>query len=83
MRQPFCILSVMGDMLDDGELQFVAAARSLKAARRRVQAIGKSSPGQYVIYNNQAGECVSFSSPVQSNSYGLRLSRPARYSEGS
>jgi hypothetical protein len=56
MRLPFCILNVLGDVLDDGELQFVEAARTLKAARRRIEALAKSSPGQYVIYNGQTGE---------------------------
>jgi hypothetical protein len=56
MRLPFCILNVLGDVLDDGELQFVEAARTLKAARRRIEALAKLSPGQYVIYNGQTGE---------------------------
>jgi hypothetical protein len=33
MRLPFCILNVVGDVLDDGELQFVGAAQTLKAAQ--------------------------------------------------
>ncbi len=33
MRQPFCILNVLGDMLDDGELHFVEAAQTLAAAK--------------------------------------------------
>ena len=73
MRQPFCILSVLGDVLDNGELQFIATARTLKAARRRVQALGKLSPGRYVIYNNQAGEWVSFSSGWTPNSQAPRV----------
>ena len=56
MRGPYCILNVLGDVLDDGELHFVAAARTLKAARRRVRSLGKSCPGEYVIYNPQTGE---------------------------
>jgi len=56
MRRPFCILNVLGDVLDDGELQFVEAARTLKAAKRRIEALAKLSPGQYVIYNGQTGE---------------------------
>lgn len=56
MRLRFCILNVLGDVLDDGELEFVAAARTLKAARRRITALTKLSPGQYVIYNRQTGE---------------------------
>ncbi len=56
MRLHFCILNVLGDVLDDGELQFVEAARTLKAAKRRIEALAKLSPGQYVIYNGQTGE---------------------------
>jgi hypothetical protein len=37
MRLPFCILNVLGDVLDDGELQFIEAARTLKTASRRVE----------------------------------------------
>jgi hypothetical protein len=56
MRQPFCILSVRGDVLEDGELHFVGAMQTLGAARRRIKALAKSSPGQYAIYNGQTGE---------------------------
>ena len=56
MRRPYCILNVLGDVLDDGELHFVAAARTLEAARRRIRSLGKSCPGEYVIYNPQTGE---------------------------
>lgn len=56
MRRPFCILSVFGDVLDDGELHFVETARTLKAARRRIRALGHSRPGEYVIYDQQTGE---------------------------
>lgn len=56
MRRPFCILSVLGDVLDDGELHFVETARTLKAARRRIRALGHSRPGEYVIYDQQTGE---------------------------
>ena len=58
MRLPFCILNVLGDMLDGGELHFVDAAQTLEAARRRIKAIAKSRPGQYVIYDEQTGERV-------------------------
>jgi hypothetical protein len=47
---PFCILNVLGDVLADGELRFVEAARTLEAARRRIKALAKLWPGQYVIY---------------------------------
>jgi hypothetical protein len=56
MRHPYCILSVRGDVLDDGELYFVGGASSLEAARRRIRSLGKSCPGEYVIYNPQTGE---------------------------
>jgi hypothetical protein len=56
MRLPFCILNVLGDVLDHGELHFVEATRTLGAARRRIESLAKLSPGQYVIYNGQTGE---------------------------
>ncbi len=59
MRLPFCILNVLGDMLDGGELRFVEAARTLEGARRRIKALAKLCPGQYVIYDEQTGERVS------------------------
>jgi hypothetical protein len=59
MRLRFCILNVLGDVLDDGELYFVETAKTLKAARRRIEALAKVWPGQYVIYNEQTGERVS------------------------
>ncbi len=59
MRRPFCILNALGDMLDGGELHFVEAAQSLEAARRRIKALAKLRPGQYVIYDGQTGERVS------------------------
>jgi hypothetical protein len=69
MRLAFCILNVCGDLLDNGELQLVEAARTLKAARRRVEALAKSCPGQYVIYNAQTGEQLSLSCRAQSSSH--------------
>jgi len=59
MRQPFCILNVLGDMLDDGELHFVEAAQTLDAARARVQALSELRPGEYVIYDAATGERLS------------------------
>ncbi len=56
---PFCILNVLGDVLDDGELRFVASTQTLEAARRRIKALAKLRPGQYVIYDEQTGERVS------------------------
>ena len=59
MRQPFCILNVVGDVLDDGELYFVEAAQSLDAARARVQSLAELRPGEYVIYDEATGERIS------------------------
>jgi hypothetical protein len=56
MRLPFCILNVLGDVLDDGEICFVGATQTLRAARRRIETLAQLSPGQYVIYNGQTGE---------------------------
>jgi hypothetical protein len=75
MREPFCILSVLGDVLDDGELQFVEAARTLKDARRRIEALAKLSPGQYTIYNGQTGECM----PIISSAKPRSLYAKARF----
>ena len=59
MRQPFCILNVVGDVLDDGELYFVEAAQSLDAAKARVQSLAELWPGEDVIYDEATGERVS------------------------
>lgn len=59
MRLRFCILNVRGDVLDDGELHFVETAKTLNAARRRIEALAKVWPGQYVIYNEQTGGRIS------------------------
>jgi hypothetical protein len=58
MRLPFCILNVLGDVLDDGELSFLEAAQSLDAAKARVQSLAESWPGEYVIYDEATGERV-------------------------
>jgi hypothetical protein len=58
MRLPYCILSVLGDVLDDGGLCFVEAAQSLDAAKARVQALAELWPGEYVIYDEATGERV-------------------------
>ena len=59
MRLPFCILNVLGDVLDNGELYFVEAAQSLDAAKARVQSLAELLPGDFVIYNEATGERVS------------------------
>jgi hypothetical protein len=58
MRLPFCILNVLGDVLDGGELHFVEAAQTLGAARRRIKTLAESRPGEYIIYDGQSGEMV-------------------------
>ena len=58
MRQPFCILNVVGDLLDDGELCFVETAQSLDDAKARVQALTKLLPGEFVIYDEATGKRV-------------------------
>ena len=59
MRCSFCVLTVLGDLLDGGELQFVEAVPSLEDAKRRIEALAESKPGQYIIYNDETGERVS------------------------
>jgi len=59
MRLPFCILIVLGFVVTDGELHFVAAAQTLEAARQRIKALAELRPGEYVIYNEQTGERMS------------------------
>src|SRR5215472_5662160 len=56
MRFRFCILSVLGDLLDGGELRFLETAQTLEAARQRIRALAKSKPGDYVIYDEETGE---------------------------
>ena len=58
VRPRFCILKVLGDVLDDGELHFVERARTFEAARRRIEALAEATPGQYVTYNQETGERV-------------------------
>ncbi len=59
MRSPFCILTVLGDLLDDGEVRFVEAVQTLEIARQRIEALAELAPGQYVIYNEETGERFS------------------------
>lgn len=62
MRLPFCILIVLGDVLDDGDLHFLEAAETFEAARKRIEALADLLPGEYVVYNARTGECVSIKS---------------------
>ena len=59
--RPFCILNVLGDLLDDGEVRLVETAKTLEAARRRIRTLRVSRPGEFVIYNQQTGERMSVS----------------------
>ena len=65
MRLSFCILSVLGDLLDGGELRFVEAVQTLEAARQRIKALAELRPGQCVIYNKETGERVSLVAGVE------------------
>lgn len=58
-RRPFCILNILGDVLDGGEVRFVEATKTLQSARRRIRALRESCPGEFVIYNQQTGERMS------------------------
>ena len=59
MRCSFCILIVLGDLLDGGELLFLEAVQTPEAARQRIEALAALMPGQYVIYNEETGERLS------------------------
>lgn len=45
LRLPFCILIVLGDVLNDGDLHFLEAAKTLEAARKRIEALADLLPG--------------------------------------
>lgn len=59
MRPSFCILTLLGDLLDDGELHFVEAVQTLEIGKQRIETLAMSRPGQYIIYNEETGERVS------------------------
>lgn len=63
MRQPFCILVVLGDLLDDGELRLIDTASTLADARTRIEEFAERLPGEYVIYDRDTGQRVSVSAP--------------------
>jgi hypothetical protein len=46
VRPRFCILKALGGVLDNGELHFVERAKTLEAARRRIEALAAARPGQ-------------------------------------
>lgn len=58
MPSSFCILTMYGDLLDDGELHFVEEVQTPEIARQRVEAPAESKPGRYVIYSDENGERV-------------------------
>lgn len=66
MRSQYCVLTVLGDLLDGGELHFVEAVQTLEDARQRIEGLGESKPGQYIIYNKETGERVSITAGVES-----------------
>lgn len=65
MRSPFCILSVLGDLLDDGEVRFIEAVQTLEIARQRIEALAELEPGHFVIYNEETGERFSIIARVR------------------
>lgn len=71
MRSPFCILSVLGDLLDDGEVRFIEAVQTLEIARQRIEALAELEPGQLVIYNEETGERFSVTTDVRPQTFGL------------
>jgi hypothetical protein len=81
MRLPFCILNVLGDVLDDGELYFVEAAQTLDAARARVQSLAEAWPGEYVIYDEATGErvLITAASPTSAGACPWRIDTVASF----
>ena len=75
MRFRFCILAVVGDVLDGGELRFLETARSLEAAKKRVEALAELRPGQYVIYNEETGERMFIAAGIERQFGQRRLRR--------
>lgn len=66
MRSQYCVLTVLGDLLDGGELHFVEALQTLEAARQRIEALAELKPGQYIIYNEDTGERFSITASAES-----------------
>jgi len=75
MRQVFCILKVLGDVLDGGELHLIETAQNLEVAKARVQVLMEFRPGEYVIYDGATGKTYSRGTLEQPN-------RPARTGSG-
>ena len=59
MRSSFCVLIVLGDVLDYGELRFVEAAETLEDAKLRIETLATSLPGDYAIYDEETGARLS------------------------
>lgn len=78
MPSPFCILYVLGDVLDDRELRFVGTAKTIEGAWRRVKALAESDPGQYAIYNQRTGERVAIETGCGNAAKGILSASPPR-----
>lgn len=59
MRPPFHIYRVQSD----GSLHWMEAAEELERAKTAVKILGTSSPGEYVISNEQTGEKLRIKTP--------------------
>lgn len=46
MRSHYCVLTVLGDLFDGGELHFLEAVQTLEDARQRIEALAEFNPGQ-------------------------------------
>jgi len=64
MRQPFCILVLVGDLLDGGELTLVGTAHSLDDAKLRIAELAEIRPGEYIIYDADTGDRVHVTAGV-------------------
>jgi len=82
MRSSFCILRVFGDVLDEGEPDFLGTAQTFEAAKRRADALAEFWPGQYVIYDQQTGNRFSVETPakVDRKKPAMEVQAPRKYS---
>ena len=72
MRSSFCILIILGDLLDYGEIRFVEAAETPEGAKRRIETLATSLPCEYVIYDEETGARLSVSAHGE-GAYGYYL----------
>ena len=72
MRSSFCILIILGDLLDYGEIRFVEAAETPEDAKRRIETLATSLPCEYVIYDEETGARLSVSAHGE-GAYGYYL----------